>query len=523
MQLSSLLRGRVRACAMLIAVTAMSACGILPTRNNSLTGTATFSQPVALKPGSNIFVVNLVDVSDQSGDQSVISTYSSKVATPPISFAIQYDPARIDPGHNYELMAKIRDAKGRVLFESADSYPVLTKGNPKTATILLQPAEGGPSAASAQNKIRNDIDRDVSAIKNQLGKLRRVAGKYSADEGDTTFEAFVSDDGTPVLVNESRDLGKYGTSDVSFYFRNGELLRFTEQATRQGFGSNDPKKPLHYNLKLDFAMGHFAVGSKTINGQASKPDKHEISSAITQAKVARTRVKAVLAETELSEPKGRQTFVCDDQGSFYATFNKQDENVRIEFLGRDPIILPQQRVASGFSYGDGTRELRGKGQNATWTGADGHKTGCTVSAEIGGLVLAPGDFPVVTMKSLDQADNKEWTRKLADLMPAIKACLRRDVGDLPSVLKAWPMSHGTVGVRTININGGRYDCLAPATGLGDIHTEQVEGPTNILPGERDVRFTPASGAYPDGKCFEHKRLEKDGVFIGWLSRNSCQS
>ena len=48
------------------------------------------------------------------------------------------------------------------------------------------------------------------------------------------------------------------------------------------------------------------------------------------------------------------------------------------------------------------------------------------------------------------------------------------------------MSHGTIGVRTVNINGGRYDCLAPTDGLGEVHTELVEANTNRLPGEGNI-------------------------------------
>ena len=80
-----------------------------------------------------------------------------------------------------------------------------------------------------------------------------------------------------------------------------------------------------------------------------------------------------------------------------------------------------------------------------------------------------------------------------------------------------------VGVRTVNGNGGRYDCLVPSDGFGTAHTELVEATTNILPGENQVLFTPANGAYPGGDCFSHERLEQDGVFIGWLSHNSCTS
>ncbi|WP_114088305.1 YbaY family lipoprotein [Thalassospira profundimaris] len=528
MKISPFRWGKVRIVMVLAALSSVAACAFSMPHTETIAGTVSYREKVATEP-SWMMTVRLLDVSRADAPASEVAAVSRPAGAPPMAFELPYQSNDIDAAHRYVLEAVISDGKGKKLFRNEVSYPVLTEGNPDAVSIEVVRLPWQTPVDAAHEKQKSAMDKRVAKIDQSLGQYRHVVGAHASDDGARGFEAYVQEDGTPVLIRQSRDLGDYGTSDISFYFSKGALLRFDEKASRDVFGATATKAAAHwgsldYRLVLDFANGKYKTGEKQMNGEISAPDKHEISSAQTQTKLVLTRLKTELAATAMAEPEGRQTFVCDDQSRFYATFDTDKDQVRIEFLGREPIFLPEKRSASGFLYANDDYEMQGKGKNATWkTLADGKETGCTVSAEIAGLALAPGDFPTVTVKSLMQGGNSEWTRYFDDLMPAIKACLARPVGDLPSVLKAWPMNHGMVGVRTVNINGGRYDCLAPSTGLGDIHVEAVEGPTNVLPGERDVLFTPAAGAYPPDACYQHKKLMKNGVFIGWLSRNACES
>ncbi len=528
MKISPFRWGKVRVVMVLAALSSVAACAFSMPHTETVVGTVSYRETVATEP-SWMMTVRLLDVSRADAPASQVSVVSQPAAAPPMTFKLPYQSDEIDAAHRYVLEAVISNGKGKKLFRNEVSYPVLTQGNPDAVSIEVVRLPQLAPLDAAHKKQKSITDKRVAKIDQSLGQYRHVVGKHAKADGAGGFDAYVSEDGTPVLIRQKRDLDNYGTSDVSFYFSKGALLRFDEKATRDVFGVTGKTAAaksdgIDYRLVLDFAKGKYKTGEKRINGKVSAPDKHEISSAETQAKLVQTRLKTELAATAMAEPEGRQTFVCDNQSRFYATFDNDKDQVRIEFLGREPIFLPQKRSASGFLYANDNYELQGKGKNATWRDlTNGKKTGCTVSAQIAGLALAPGDFPTVTVKSLMQSGNSEWTRYFDDLMPAIKACLARPVGDLPSVLKAWPMNHGMVGVRTVNINGGRYDCLAPSTGLGDIHVEAVEGATNVLPGERDVLFTPAAGAYPADDCYQHKKLMKKGVFIGWLSRNACES
>ena len=107
-------------------------------------------------------------------------------------------------------------------------------------------------------------------------------------------------------------------------------------------------------------------------------------------------------------------------------------------------------------------------------------------------------------------------------MPAIRACLGQEVGHLPRVIKAWPMSKGMAGVRLQNLDAGRHQCIAAADGAAIDRVELLAFDAPALAGESNPIFTPADGAYPGGACFSHERVEVGaGRFLGWLSTRTC--
>ncbi|NIY77014.1 hypothetical protein HED22_15270 [Thalassospira sp. HF15] len=513
-----------RAMIVLGMVGILSGCAALQPPGESVTGSVSYRERIALSPDNTFLVVRLLDVSRADAPSVEIAALRQPVANPPMVFILPYDPADIDPRHSYAVEAKIVTAKGDLLFRNDQSYPVLTRDAPSDVDIIVRKI-ARTQGDSANKKNTSGIANDIAAIDAKLTGMRVIPGQYSASDHTVTYKAYVTSDGQPVLVDEHRDLGDYGSSDVKFYYRNGKLLRFAEEAKRINYGGADDDTPLQYTLILDFEKGRFSSGSKIVNGTASQPDEHEISGAQSQSKVALSRIDAMLSQLGSSpEPRrGPELFVCDDQSRFAVTFDQHTKRAIVEFRGREPISLAQMPTGSGYGYGNEMYELRGKGADAVWSTPSGdfHCAVSPMPAEAAGLALAPGEFPVVSVAELKAEGGGVWTQYFDDLMPAITACLAKNPGDLVSVLKAWPMNHGMIGVRTINGNGGRYDCLVPSDGMGTAHTELVETTTNILPGEDIVRFTPASGAYPAGDCFSHERLEQKGVFIGWLSEKNC--
>ena len=56
----------------------------------------------------------------------------------PIAFALDYDPAAIDPRLTYAVSARIT-VDGQLLFTSTTATLVITRGNPTDVEIVVQP------------------------------------------------------------------------------------------------------------------------------------------------------------------------------------------------------------------------------------------------------------------------------------------------------------------------------------------------------------------------------------------------
>jgi uncharacterized lipoprotein YbaY/heat shock protein HslJ len=97
--------------------------------DGQVTGVATYRERVALPPGA-VFEAVLEDVSrtDTVALELGRATTSDPGSTP-ISFAIDYDPAAINPGHTYAVRARVT-AGGRLHLTSDGVHPVITRGAP---------------------------------------------------------------------------------------------------------------------------------------------------------------------------------------------------------------------------------------------------------------------------------------------------------------------------------------------------------------------------------------------------------
>ena len=299
----------------------------------------------------------------------------------------------------------------------------------------------------------------------------------------------------------------------------GDLLRYRSFA--RGLSSVGAPSDGWYErtMTVYFAPGRFVAGTGTINGRPAEPDEHEVRGAWRQAEAVKARVAAARAANVALADSNRARYACIDGAVFAATFDVAAARAVIEFLGREPIVLPRIEAGSGFVYGDDRHRLRGEGEEAFWKAGDAAPVPCTLAASSTPLRLAPGSYPLFDAATRSADD---WSRFLFDLMPAISTCLREPVGDLPRVVKAWPMNHGMVGVRLQNIDGGRHQCIAAADGSAVDRLELLGAEAERAPGEGNAIFTPADGAYPGGACFRHERVETtDGRFLGWLSARTC--
>jgi uncharacterized lipoprotein YbaY/membrane-bound inhibitor of C-type lysozyme len=109
-----------------------------PKAKSQVSGTVSYMQRVALPPNA-VIQVQLLDVSLADAPSKVIGeqwiTLGQRQV--PVPFTINYDPAKIDERHSYSLSAKIT-VDGTLRFISDQSYPVITRGNPARADLLLR-------------------------------------------------------------------------------------------------------------------------------------------------------------------------------------------------------------------------------------------------------------------------------------------------------------------------------------------------------------------------------------------------
>ena len=106
----------------------------------SVTGAVMYLQRIALSPEA-VMEVKLVDVSRADAPAETLA--EQRITSPgqvPVKFEISYDPSKIDPRHTYAVQARITEG-GRLRFISTRSYPVITRGNPNTIEIRVDPAK----------------------------------------------------------------------------------------------------------------------------------------------------------------------------------------------------------------------------------------------------------------------------------------------------------------------------------------------------------------------------------------------
>jgi uncharacterized lipoprotein YbaY len=106
-------------------------------------GTVTYLQRIAL-PDNAIVEVTLEDVSRADAAapiiaQQIIETNGKQV---PIEFALEYDPAALDPAARYNLRARIIE-DGKLTWITTRAYPVLTDDAPvNNVELIVDPVRG---------------------------------------------------------------------------------------------------------------------------------------------------------------------------------------------------------------------------------------------------------------------------------------------------------------------------------------------------------------------------------------------
>ncbi|QNH63425.1 YbaY family lipoprotein [Hymenobacter sediminicola] len=107
---------------------------------DTVTGTLAYRERMAL-PAAAIVQLQLQDVSRQDVAATIIDSVTIRPngQQVPLSFALTYNPARIQESNTYAVQARIL-LNGQLLFMNDVSYPVITRGNPRQVQMVLRRA-----------------------------------------------------------------------------------------------------------------------------------------------------------------------------------------------------------------------------------------------------------------------------------------------------------------------------------------------------------------------------------------------
>jgi len=112
-----------------------------PAEAAKVSGTLTNLQIATLPPNTVVYftIVDVSPLEDNTGDMIARQTIAnpSQVTIP---FELEYDPARINSSHIYALQVQIT-AGNKMLFSNTLAYPVITKGNPITVQVSVEPVK----------------------------------------------------------------------------------------------------------------------------------------------------------------------------------------------------------------------------------------------------------------------------------------------------------------------------------------------------------------------------------------------
>lgn len=194
----------------------LAGCAALPGTQSKITGSATLRERMAL-PADAVFEATLEDVSKAGAKAEVIgSARMERPGSPPITFRIPYDPARIDASHRYIVRARIL-VEGRVLYTSDQAYRVLTGGKGAEVAMTLRRV-GSATLEDTYWRLVLLGDRPVTAPERQReahlilhpadgrvsgsGGCNRFTGSYELDGERLTFGRMA---GTMMACREGMD------------------------------------------------------------------------------------------------------------------------------------------------------------------------------------------------------------------------------------------------------------------------------------------------------------------------------
>lgn len=172
----------------------------------TINGTVTFHDQIPIGAGAKLDV-KLVDIVQP--ETPVAEKVFDVGGAPPFTFALEFDPSKIDPARTYVVNASLTD--GARHFVPALNSPVLTRGTGTTVQVVLN-AEATPA---------EEMKAEYTKLEGHIGGMRTVAGTYTTETSSIGWDGFADPSGVRfVRLNTVMDAG--GRSSAKFAFKDGK-------------------------------------------------------------------------------------------------------------------------------------------------------------------------------------------------------------------------------------------------------------------------------------------------------------
>jgi putative lipoprotein len=179
----------------------------------TINGTVTFHDQIPIGAGARLDV-KLVDVAQP--EVAVAEKVFDVGGTPPFTFALDFDPAKINATRTYVVNASLTD--GQRHFVPALNSPVLTHGTGTSAQVVLN-AEATPA---------ENMKEEYTKLEGHIGGMRKVAGTYTTDTASIGWDAFADPSGVR-FVRLNTDLDAGGRSSVKYAYKDGKPMVAKQQ------------------------------------------------------------------------------------------------------------------------------------------------------------------------------------------------------------------------------------------------------------------------------------------------------
>ena len=177
-------------------------------RNNTIRGTVTYRQMIALPPNSDVKVW-LVDTANPTGAAVAETTFSTANKQVPFQFELRYEQRDLDRQKNYELRAEIK-SNGAVRFRTQTGTPVNLRGNQSIDPVEIVLTAGSDDTTAITGK-------SISLSKFGTGSLKiGTRGSQFLIRGTVN----VSTDGTATVTVGTLSNQTVFTGKLTFFDQN---------------------------------------------------------------------------------------------------------------------------------------------------------------------------------------------------------------------------------------------------------------------------------------------------------------